>query len=53
MIKRLSLGDDAKKNFRYLNGAIVKGFSEWKTKPTSQPDDALDSLIDQVLKEKE
>jgi hypothetical protein len=53
MIKRLSLGDDAKKNFRYLNGAIVKGFNEWKAKPTSQPNNELDSLIDQVLKEKE
>lgn len=50
MIKKLSLGDDSKKNFRYLNGAIVKAYADWKDKPTSKIDD-LDSLIDQALKE--
>jgi len=52
-IRKIGLGDVSKRNFRYLNGAIVKGFSDWKTKPTSKPKDDIDDLIDQVLKEKE
>jgi hypothetical protein len=53
MIKRLSLGDDSKKNFRYLNGAIVKGYNEWKVKPTAKANDDLDALIDKAMEENE